>query len=209
MTGDLAKQGGPHRHLRRALRHARFGIWTIALMYVLSVLAGIWMVHSGNRYALGFRDRLVGQAQRESPILRQLHGGNPLKAAALDAAGNSAAGLLSLIAGYGVPAGYGVAAYRGWVGGVVSVDSLHHSRFAGLREAAYYLTTLLLQLLPYSLAGGAGVHMGIAAFRGPSRADARTPVLRIPYESIRDAGRIYLFSVPLFVAASLFEFLAQ
>lgn len=45
-----------------------FGIWTIALTYGLSVLAGFLMVHSGNRYALDFRDKLVGTAQHESVI---------------------------------------------------------------------------------------------------------------------------------------------
>src|ERR1035438_2189121 len=139
---------GPLERVPRALRHARFGIWTMALAYALSVLAGMAMVHTGNQRALAFRDALVGKAQRESPILRQFQHGNRVKAAALDAAGNAAAGFLSLIAGYGVPAGYGVAAYRGWIGGVVSVNSAHRSRLARPYSAFYYLVTLLLQLVP-------------------------------------------------------------
>ena len=59
---------GPSERIRRALQHARFGIWTIALTYGLSVFAGLLMVHSGNRYALDFRDKLVGKARRESVI---------------------------------------------------------------------------------------------------------------------------------------------
>jgi len=74
-------------------------------------------------------------------------------AASLDAAANAVGGLLRMIAGYGVPAGYSVAAYRGWIGGVVSVDGAHHSRLARSFEAFYYLVTLLLQLVPYSSPG--------------------------------------------------------
>jgi hypothetical protein len=200
---------GSFERIRRAWRHTRFGIWTTALTYGLSVFAGLLMVHSGNRYALDFRDKLVGKAQRESVILRQSQRGNSVAAAAMDAAGNAVAGLLSMIAGYGVPAGYGVAAYRGWIGGVVSVDAAHRSRLARPFEAFYYLVTLLLQLVPYSLTGGAGVSMGIAAFAGESRTGyqgPRMPWLRIPYEAIRDAGWIYIISLPLFAIASLFEF---
>ena len=192
---------GLSERIERALRHARFGIWTIALTYGLSVFAGLAMVHSGNRFALDFRDNLVGKAQRESVILRQFQRGNSVAAAGMDAAGNAVAGLLSAISGYGVPAGYAVAAYRGWIGGVVSIDGAHRSRLATSYGAFYYLVTLLLQLVPYSLAGGAGVSMGIASFASESRTGyhgPRMPWLRIPYEAIRDAGWIYLnFASPV------------
>lgn len=128
----------------------------------------------------------------------------------MDAAGNAVAGLLSMVAGYGVPAGYGVAAYRGWIGGIVSVDDAHRSRLARPFPAFYYLVTLLLQLVPSSLAGGAGVSMGIAAFAGESRTGYKGPRIRwlqIPHEAIRDAGWVYLTSLPLFGIASLFEFM--
>lgn len=128
----------------------------------------------------------------------------------MEAAGNAIAGLLSIIAGYGVPAGYGVAAYRGWIGGIVSVDAAHHSRLASPFPAFYYLVTLLLQLIPYSLSGGAGVSMGIAAFASVHRTGYNGPRMRslqIPYEAISDAAWIYVISVPLFVIASLLEFM--
>lgn len=201
---------GPSERIRRALQHARFGIWTIALTYGLSVFAGLLTVHSGNRYALDFRDKLVGKARRESVILRQFHRGNSVAAAGMDAAGNAVAGLLSMVAGYCVPAGYGVAAYRGWIGGVVSVNAAHRSRLARPFGAFYYLVTLLLQLVPYSLTGGAGVNMGIAAFASEIRTGyegSRMQWLRIPYEAIGDAGWIYMISLPLFAIASLFEFM--
>jgi hypothetical protein len=167
------------------------------------------MVHAGNRFALEVRDNLVGKARRESAILRQSEHGSPVAAAGMDAAGNAAAGLLSMLEGYSVLGGYGVAAHRGWIGGIVSVDSAHRSRLAKPNRAFYYLLTLLLQLIPYSLTGGAGVNLGIAAFASASRtgyAGPRIRWLRIPYEAIRDAGWIYVISLPLFALASLFEF---
>lgn len=197
--------------IRRALRHSMFGIWSIGLTYILSVLVGLSMVHSGNRYGLEFRDKLVGKAQHESAILREFQRGSPAAAAGLDAAGNAVAGLLSIIAGYGIPAGYGIAAYRGWIGGIVSVDGAHRSRLASPSSAFYYLVTLLLQLVPYSLAGGAGVNLGVAAFAGVDRSGYYGPRMRflqIPYEAISDAAWIYALSLPLFAIASLFEFMA-
>lgn len=202
-------RSGLSERIRRALRHARFGIWTVAVTYGLSVFAGLVMVHSGSRFALDFRDNLVGKAQRESVILQRFHRGNSAAAAGLDAAGNALAGLSSMIAGYCAPAGYGVAAYRGWIGGVVSVDAAHRSRLATPYGAFYYVVTLLLQLLPYSLAGGAGVNIGIAAFAAENRTGylgPRIPWLRIPKDAIRDASWLYLISLPLFAIASVFEF---
>jgi len=196
--------------IRRALKNARFGIWSIALAYLVGLGAGGVMVHAGYGRALDYRDKLVGAAQRESPILKQYQKANRLAAAGLDAAGNAFGGASSLLAGYCPPAGYGVAAFRGWVGGVVSVDGEHRSRLAKPYEAFYYLVTLLLQLIPYSLTGGAGVSLGIAAFASERRTGyhgARMPWLRIPYEALRDAGWIYLLALPLFAIASLFEFL--
>jgi hypothetical protein len=210
MIGLLPMYSGLSARVRRAFRHSFFGIWTIALTYGVSVLIGMLLVHSGNHYALDVRDRMVLKATKESVIFRQMDRGNFAAAAGLDATGNAVAGFLSLVAGYGVPAGYGVAAYRGWIGGIVSVDTAHRSRLTRPGPAFYYLTTLLLQLIPYSLAGGAGVSIGIAAF---ARADQtrypgpRMRFLHIPYEAIWDAAWIFLISIPLFAIASLFEFM--
>jgi hypothetical protein len=195
--------------LRRALARARFGILTVALTYGLSVTAGAIMVHSGNGFALRYRDNLVGTAQRESPILLRYQRGNFLAAAGLDALGNAASGLLSVPAGYCPPAGYGLAAFRGWIGGVVSVDDAHRSRLSKPYGAFYYLATIILQLVPYSLAGGAGVALGFAVFSRRAGAEyegGRMPWLRLPYAAIHDAGWICLTCLPLFAIASLFEF---
>ena len=196
--------------IRQALTRCAFGIVTVALTYGVTVLVGMGLVHGGNRFALEFRDRLVGKAMRESPILHDLQKGNRLRAAGLDAAGNAAAAGTGLVAGYFPPGGYGLAAFRGWVGGVVSVDGDHRSRLRSPREALYYLTTLFLQLIPYTLAGGAGVNLGIASLTRRGRAVYQGRRMRwvlIPYEAGGDALWIYLVCVPLFVMASIFEFM--
>jgi len=194
----------------QALTRCRFGVVTVALTYAVTLLVGMGLVHGGNGFALGFRDRLVGKAMRESPILQDLQKGNRLRAAGLDAAGNAAAAALGLVAGYFPPGGYGIAAFRGWVGGVVSVGGDHRSRLGTPREAFYYLATLFLQLIPYSLVGGAGVNLGIASLTRRGRAVYQGRRMRwvlIPYEAAGDALWIYVVSVPLFVIASLFEFM--
>lgn len=184
----------------------------MALTSGLSVLTGLLMVHLGNRFALDTGDKIVNKARRESTILQQFGRGNRITAAALDATGNAAAGLTTMIAGYFPPAGYALAAYRGWIGGIVAVDHQHRSRLRTAHEAFYYLVALLLQLVPYSLASATGVNIGIAAFASGERTGypgPRMPHLRIPYEAIRDAGWIWAISLPLFVFASLFEFIMR
>lgn len=196
----------------QAFRRSRLGIGTIALTYVISLLVGSGLVHSGNTFALGYRDRLVGTAQKGSAILSNLEKGNRWRAAGLDAAGNAFAGAVSLVVGYFPPTGYGMAAFRGWIGGIVSVDDEHHSRLGTPRECFYYLATLILQLIPYSLVGGAGVNLGIVTFSRWGRSvypGERVRWLLIPYEALGDAGWIFLVSVPLFAVASGFEFLAR
>lgn len=196
----------------RAFRRTRLGIGTMALTYVIAVLVGSGLVHSGNTFALGYRDRLVGRAVQQSTILSNLEKGNRWRAAGLDTAGNTFAGAVSLVLGYFPPMGYGMAAFRGWIGGIVSVDDAHHSRLGAPRECFYYLTTIILQLIPYSLVGGAGVNLGIVTFSRWGRSvypGGRVRWLLIPHEALGDAGWIFLVSVPLFVVASGFEFLAR
>ena len=192
----------------RALRRARFGIVTVAGTYALSIAVGMAMVHAGNHFARDYANRLVSQAHSTSPILRALHEDKPLKAAALDASANLLAGVASTLAGYWAPGGYLAAISRGWVGGIVSVDSRGRSRLADRSEAEYYLITLVLQLIPYSLVGGAGVNLGIARVR-PVGDYAGPKWLLVPREAWRDAGRIYLPAIPLFAIASAFEFLMR
>jgi uncharacterized membrane protein SpoIIM required for sporulation len=88
------------------------------------------------------------------------------------------------------------------------VDNQHASRFSNLPEAAYYLITLTLQLIPYSLAGGVGVNLGINYFH-PSPYYQGDKWHGLPKEALRDVLRVYVLVVPLFFVASLWEFFAR
>jgi hypothetical protein len=193
--------------IRRALHRARFAILTMSAANLIGLFAGMIMVHSGNRFALDYRDRIVGQASDTSPILKSFRQGNRSMAAVLDAGANLMAAVPTSLAGYWAPGPFPIALFRGWIGGIVSVDRQHRSRLAGA-EAVYYLTVLVLQLIPYILAVGAGVNLGLARAR-PIGDYAGPKLLGVPQESIRDAGRIYLLVVPLFALASAFEFFAR
>jgi len=190
-----------------ALHRARIPILTVALAYIIAVGIGMIMVHTGNEWAVVLRDRIVFRAQSSSSIVA-LKQNDRIRAAILDFGGNLYGAIIDTILGLGIIVPYPVIAYRGWVGGIVSIDSSHVSRFADLKEGAYYLITLTLQLIPYALSGGAGVNMGLANFRlQPFYQGEKW--LWIPKEAVRDAFRIYLFVIPLFLLASLWEFFAR
>jgi uncharacterized membrane protein SpoIIM required for sporulation len=203
-NGDTQR---PVSLILRALRRARLPILIIALTYFLSLVIGMGMVHTGNAFALAHRDKIVSRAQ-SSPTLVALAQNDRLRAAGLDFAANLWAAMADTLGGLGVVVSFPVIAYRGWIGGIVSVNSAHLSRLAEPREAAYYLITLLLQLVPYALAGGAGVNLGLAYLR-PKPYYQGDKWLGIPKEAIRDTLWIYLLVVPLFVVASLWEFFAR
>jgi hypothetical protein len=191
----------------RALSRARVPILTVALTYAVSVVIGIVMVNAGNAFALQYRDQLVSVAQ-SSPSLTALDQNNRLLAGLLDFGGNLFAAIANAIAGLGVVFAYPIVAYRGWIGGIVSVDSAHLSRLTEVREAAYYLITLVLQLIPYSITGGAGVNMGLA-YLNPKPPYQGKKWLGVPAEAIRDVLRIFAAAIPLFLIASLWEFFAR
>jgi hypothetical protein len=60
-------------------------------------------------------------------------------------------------------------------------------------------------LIPYSLAGGIGVNLGGAYLR-PAPYYVGKKWLCLPKEAILDVLRIYVIGVPLFLEASLVEF---
>ena len=195
----------------RAVSRARTAILTIAVTYALSVVVGAAMVHGGNEFALDYADSLVAKAQATDPSAIALQHDERLKAALFDFGANLFTGAIpNTIEGIAIIMPYPFVAFRGWAGGIVSVgtDSNHTSRLADPGERFYYLLTLVLQLIPYSLAGGAGVNLGLAAFR-PRPFYQGTRWLGFPKEAILDVLRIYLFVVPLFLIASLWEFLAR
>jgi len=188
----------------RALQRARIAILTVAVTYLVSVIVGMVMVQTGNKWALAYRDHIVSTAQ-SSPTIIALKQNDRLRAAVLDFGGNLFGAIADTLGGLGVVFPYPFMAYRGWIGGIVSIDGSHVSRFAESREALYYLITLMLQLIPYVLSGGAGVNMGLALWR-PRSFYQDEKWLGIPKEAMRDACRIYLLVVPLFLLASLWEF---
>lgn len=195
-----------------ALRRARAPILWIGLTYMLGVVAGAVMVHAHNVSALRYRDGLVGRAYVSDPAALALKRGLPLRAALLDFAGNLGLGAVpSTIMGLAVAPPFPLAAYRGWVGGIVSVDGRHESRLRFGREGIYYIGVLLLQLIPYSLAGGTGIRLGLAVLfpKGPYGYPASERWIGLPAEGLREVVRIYALLVPLFLGASLVEFLAQ
>jgi hypothetical protein len=165
------------------------------------------MVHTGNEWAIVYRDRIVSKAQSSSTLIA-LDQNDRFYAAVLDFGGNLLSGVSHTLEGLGVIFPYPFMAYRGWIGGIVSIDSLHMSRLTVPKEAAYYLITLTLQLVPSILAGGAGVNIGLSNFR-PKPFYQGEKWLGMSKEAIRDALRIYIIVIPLLMLASLWEFFAR
>jgi hypothetical protein len=197
--------------IRAALLRARTPIAWVALTYLLSVLAGAFMVHSGNTFALGRRDEIVNHEYNTGAASGALRSGFPVRAALVDFAQNLGLGAVpSTVMGLGVVMPFPLCAYRGWVGGIVSVDEQHRSRLRTWREGAYYVGVVLLQLIPYSIAGGAGVRLGLANLfpKGRYGYPGSQRWLTLPADGVRDVARLYLLIVPLFLFASLVEFLA-
>ena len=192
----------------RAVERARSSIFTVAGTYIISILIGMVMAHTGNTLALTHRDQLVNRAIQQNPA-RVASQGDNLQAALWDFSGNLVIGALpQTVMGFGIIFPYPSVAYQGWVGGIVSVRSDRTSRLNDPRSAVYYLLTLFLQLTPYSLAVGAGVNVGVSLFRPPHYYQTGKWLGLFPKEALKDVGRIYLLVIPLFLMASLWEFLS-
>jgi hypothetical protein len=191
-----------------AIRRARISILTIAATYVISVAAGIAMVGTGNAAALDRRDEVVLAAQ-SSAIVAADRSGDHIRAAVLDFASNLMLGGVTItIVGITVVGSYPIVAYRGWIGGIVSVDARHKSRLADAGRATYYLVTLVLQLIPSSIVGGMGVYVGVDAWRALRKQRADT-WLGLSKDRLRDVALAYVVAIPLFLIASLWEFLVR
>lgn len=189
-----------------AIGRARVAIFSFAVLYALSVFLGIVMVTGGDAFALGRRDEIVGGAQSDAS-LRADRAGDHLSAAVLDFASNLALGAIpSTLTGISVVGPYPIAAYRGWIGGIVSVDGDHRSRLGDPGRALYYVVTLILQLIPYSIAGGMGVYLGVGAWRELRQHPGAWWAL--PRDRLIDVAAAYTVIAPLFLVASLWEFLA-
>ena len=193
----------------RSISRARLPILTIGGVYVVSILMGMIMVHSGNPFALNYRDKLVSNTAQQDPAAIANRQGQPLRAAFLDFAGNLLIGSVpQSIMGLGIIFPYPSVAYQGWIGGIVSVREDHTSRLNNCRSAVYYLLTLLLQITAYSLTIGAGVNVGVSLFRPAPYYRGEKLAHLFPVEVLRDWIRIYVLASPLFLLASLWEFLS-
>ena len=191
----------------RAVYKARFPILAMALTHVLAVTTGIVMVHTGNADALSYRDGLVARAHESDPVSLAAQRGEDLRAAFIETARTLWASAALGVTGLTIVFPFIISAYRGWVGGIVSVDSAHLSRLIHPGQAIYYLSVLVLQLIPYSLAGGAGVTLGLTYFR-PQADYPPDRWIGYPKEAIRDFVRVLVLIIPLVLAANLWEFLS-
>jgi hypothetical protein len=179
----------------------------MGLTYMASVTAGVLMTHRGNQLALAYRDTLVARAHRVDPASRADRAGSHLTAAAVDFSRNlGLAAIPETIGGLTLVLPVGIALYRGWIGGIVSVDRSHQSRLRRARSATYYLVTLALQLAAFTLAGAGALHLGWAFLRkrGPYVGPAW---FRLPRPALIDVAVLYVLIVPLFAVGSLWEFL--
>jgi hypothetical protein len=193
------------RRIGDALHRARWPIASIAAAYALSLAVGIVMVRMGNEFALVTRDAIVGDAVASDPASLALRRGDAGTAAVIDFAQNVALGAVpTTVMGLAIIGPYPIAAYRGWVGGIVSSRADRSNRLDELGSATYYLAVIVLQLLPYSLTGGAGVALGLAFIRPRRAGQAR--ILGLPREQLADVGWIYALSIPLFFVAAVVEF---
>jgi hypothetical protein len=191
---------------------ARAPILGIGATYLLGVAVGAGMVHAHNSFALRYCDDLVGHAQTTDPAAIAMNRGLPLRAALADFGGNLVRGAVpTTVMGLGIVMPFPLVAFRGWIGGIVSVDGRHVSRLLDSHERLYYLGVLLLQLIPYTLAGGTGVRLGLAFVFPKSRWGYPTARrwIGLPAEGNHDVLRIYILIVPLFLVASLVEFMAR
>jgi hypothetical protein len=180
---------------------------SIFSMYCLSGLTGIIMSQSGNRFALSQRDAIVQEAMAHDKASLNYAAGENFTAAMYDFTGNlflSAAP--QTIAGLTIVLPYLSATYQGWVGGIVSIDASHHSRFKDFKSTAYYSIVLLLNFLAYSFSIGAGIKCGIESYKKNSAIGWKIWKYRIEKRSLIAVGLVYSVTVPLFFLSSCFEF---
>ena len=183
---------------------------SIFLTYVLSATVGAIMVHSGSRYALSRRDAIVERALVHDRASIDYRAGRRVRAALADAAANfGLAALPQTVAGLTVVLPYLTVARQGWVGGIVSVDGHHVSRFRSLRGGAYYVGVLLLQFLAFSLCIGGGIRCGVALYEENRQVGWRFWRYRLAPAPVGDLLRVVCSSIPLFLLASSFEFLSS
>ena len=123
--------------------------------------------------------------------------------ASLDAIRRGRVAILTIAATYALSLAAGIAMVSS--GNAFALERRDESRLGDAGSAAYYLVTLALQLIPYSIAGGMGVYLGVGAWRAFRRPRTDT-WLGLPTDRLRDVAFSYIAVAPLFLIASLWEF---
>jgi hypothetical protein len=196
-------------HIRQSVLRCRIYVISIFSIYCFSCSIGILMSQRGNEAALDYRDKIVGKAIKSDFASLNYQKGNRFKAAMIDFSGNLCLSAIpQTLMGFGIVIPYFSAAFQGWVGGIVSVDSAHKSRFKSFRSTLYYFLVLLLQYIPYSLALGSGIKCGIDFYNDNKKNDWSVWKFRLQKTSLIDVGYVYLLVIPLFLIASCFEFIS-
>jgi hypothetical protein len=190
-----------------ALKRCRIYVLTIFITYCISCFVGMIMSHNGNDFALSYRDKIVGNAIKTNKASINYQKGNNFSAAMIDFSGNLFLGAIpQTLIGLSIVIPYFTVSKQGWIGGIVSVDSEHKSRFINFKSSFYYLFVLLLQIIPYSLAIGAGIKCGIDFYNNNKMNSWLVWKYKIQKTSLIDLGCTYIIVVPLFFLASCFEF---
>lgn len=167
------------------------------------------MVHSGNDFALSYRDKIVGKALKTDKATVDYQKGNNFSATMYDFAGNLLFGAVpQTLLGLGIVLPYFTVSKQGWIGGIVSVNSAHKTRFKNFKTTFYFFFVLLLQFIPYSLAIGAGIKFGIDFNNYNKIHGWALWKYKIQNNSLIDLGYVYVLVVPLFFLASYFEFMS-
>ncbi len=193
----------------KAVAGCRLYALSIFLVYCTSCTVGILMAHGGNQFAISARDNIVGAAQTDKTA-SNYQSGNRLAAAFYDFGGNVfMAAIPQTAIGLTIVLPYFTVACQGWIGGIVSVDGSHQSRFTSFQSSAYYFIVLFLQFAAFSLTIGAGVKCGVDTYKHNAEVGLKLWKFRIPKESLVSVGYVYLVSLPIFLVASCFEFLSS
>jgi hypothetical protein len=192
-----------------AVKRCKLFVLTVFIAYCLSCLTGIIMSHAGNQFAVSTRDNIVGKAMKNDKAAINYQHGNNFSAALNDFKGNLFLGAIpQTMMGFGIVIPFFFVLKQGWVGGIVSIDSEHKSRFKNFKSTFYYLLVLLLQFIPYSLAIGAGIKCGVDFYANNKNNGWHLLKLKIQNNSLIDLVYVYILVIPLFFIASCFEFLS-
>jgi len=193
-----------------AIKRCKNFILSVFIAYCISCLVGIVMSQNGNNFALSCRDKIVGRAVKTDKASINYQEGNNFLAALNDFKANLLFGAVpQTLMGFGIVIPYFSVLRQGWVGGIVSVNNSHQSRFKNPKTLVYFFIVLLLQFIPFSISIGAGIKCGIDFFKHNSSVSWKFWNYRMPLASLKDLGYILLLSIPLFFIASCFEFLSS